>query len=582
MDAIIGPLIKEYPDQHVQGNFGIAVAPLRQALLGDARPIVLFLAAAVGLLLLIACANVANLLLARGETRRRELAVRTALGATRGRLARQLLTESCLLSIAGAAAGLFVAFLLQRLVITIDPFTLPRLDHVRLSPSVLGFAAAIGCATGILFGLVPAFQVSRTGASEGLKDGARGGTEGARAAARRALVVCQVSIAIVLIVAAGLLTKSFARVVGTPSGLDPDGVLTLRLSVPASRYPGLAEVTSFFDRALDRVRSLPGVSVAGAASGLPLSIGSGDWSFDIEGRPRVNGRRPGAADWYVVTPGYFEALGITVVRGRLPAESDTEGAPPVVFINETTARTLFPDDQAIGKRVRFGGSTFEQQPWRTIAGIVGDVRTHGLDQPLRTEVFFPHRQFLHFSPGAQARAMTLAIKTPGAAPTSLTSAVRAELRGIDPEVAAADVRDMASVVSGSVADRRLQMVLVGAFGVLALVLAAVGLYGVMAFHVVQRTREMGVRLALGASRADVLRLVVSQGMRLVLIGLGIGTSAAFVLTRPMADLLYDVSPQDAAVFGLAPLLLAAVGLLACYIPARRATRVDPVVALRAE
>ena len=582
MDAIIGPLIKEYPDQHVQGNFGIAVAPLRQALLGDARPIVLVLAAAVGLLLLIACANVANLLLARGETRRRELAVRTALGASRGRLARQLLTESCVLSIAGAAAGLFVAFLLQRLVITIDPSTLPRLDHVRLSLPVLGFAAAIGCATGILFGLVPAFQVSRTGANEGLKDGARGGTEGARAAARRALVVCQVSIAIVLIVAAGLLTKSFARVVGTPSGLDPDGVLTLRVSVPASRYPGLAEVTSFFDRALDRVRSLPGVSVAGAASGLPLSIGSGDWSFDIEGRPKINGRRPGAADWYVVTPGYFEALGINVVRGRLPAESDTEGAPPVVFINETTARTLFPDDEAIGKRVRFGGSTFDQQPWRTIAGIVSDVRTRGLDQPVRTEVFFPHRQFLHFSPGAQARAMTLAIKTPGAAPTSLASAVRAELRGIDPEVAAADVRDMASVVSGSVADRRLQMVLVGAFGALALVLAAVGLYGVMAFHVVQRTREMGVRLALGASRADVLRLVVSQGMRLVLIGLGIGTCAAFVLTRPMADLLYDVSPQDAAVFGLAPLLLAAVGLLACYIPARRATRVDPVVALRAE
>ncbi len=582
MDAVIVPLIREYPDQHNQGNFGIAIAPLRQSLLGDARPIVLFLAAAVGLLLLIACANGANLLLARGESRRRELAVRTALGASRGRIARQLLTESCMLSVAGAAAGLFVAYLLQRLVIAIDPSTLPRLDHVQLSVPVLAFAAAVGCVTGILFGLVPAFQVSRAGANEGLKDGARGGTEGARAAARRALVVCQVSIAVVLIVAAGLLIKSFARVVGTPAGVDPENVLTLRVSVPAARYPGRTEVTAFFDRALDRMRSLPGVRGAGAASGLPLSIASGDWSFDIEGRPRVNGRRPGAADWYVVTPGYFEALGISLVRGRLPAASDTEDAPQVVFINETTARALFPNDDPIGKRVRFGGATYEQQPWRTIAGVVGDVRTFGLDQPLRTEVFFPHRQFLHFSRGAQARAMTLAIKTAGGEPTSLTSAVRAELRAIDPEVAAADVRDMTSVVAGSVADRRMQMVLVGAFGALALVLAAVGLYGVMAFHVVQRTREMGVRLALGASRATVLRLVVFQGMRLVLIGLAVGTASAFVLTRPMTDLLHEVSPRDAVVFSLAPLLLAAVGLLACYIPARRATNVDPVVALRSE
>jgi putative ABC transport system permease protein len=428
---------------------------------------------------------------------------------------------------------------------------------------------------------MPAYQVSRTGAGESLKDGARGGTEG-RSAARRALVVCQVAIAVVLIVAAGLLAKSFARVVGTPSGLDPGGVLTLRVSVPASRYPGRQEVSGFFDRALERIRSLPGVRVAGAGSGLPLSVASGDWGFDIEGRPKVNGRRPGAADWFVVTPGYFEALGIAPVRGRLPAASDTEDAPPVVFINETTARTLFPDADPLGKRVRFGGSTYEQQPWRTIAGVVGDVRTRGLDQPLRTEVFFPHRQFLHFSPGAQARAMTITIKTSGAAPTSLTSAVRAELRGIDAEVAAADVRDMDTVVSGSVADRRMQMVLVAAFGGLALALAAVGLYGVMAFHVVQRTREMGVRLALGASRADVLGLVVGQGMRLVAVGLALGTVAAFAATRPMADLLHDVSPRDTAVFALAPILLAAVGLLACYIPARRATRVDPVVALRSE
>jgi putative ABC transport system permease protein len=582
MGSVIASLIREYPDQHVQGNFGVAINPLRQDLLGEARPVVLFLAAAVGLVLLIACANVANLLLARGEARRRELAVRTALGASRWRIARQLLTESCVLSLAGAAAGLLVAFWLQRLVTAVDPSTLPRLDHLRLSVPALVFAAALGCITGLLFGLAPAFQISKAGTAGSLKDGARGGTEGARATARRALVVCQVSIAVVLVVAGGLLTKSFARVVATPAGIDPGGVLTLRVSAPQSRYPGRAEVTAFFDRVLERVRALPGVGQAGAASGLPLSVASGDWSFDIEGRPRINGRRPGAADWYVVTPGYFETLGIEVVRGRLPSASDTEDATPVVFINETTARTLFQGDDPIGRRIRFGGSTYEQQPWRTIAGVVRDVRTHGLDQPLRTEVFFPHRQFLHFARGAQARAMSLVIKTPSSDPLLLASAIRAELRGIDPQVAAADVRDMEAVVSGSVASRRLYMILVGSFGTLALALAAIGLYGVMAFHVVQRTREMGVRLALGASRTDVLALVVFQGMRLVLIGLAAGTIAALGLTGPMRSLLHEVSPRDAAVFAAGALMLAGVGLLACYIPARRATHVDPVVALRAE
>ena len=580
MDAIIAGLKQEYPSQHNQGNFGITLRPLREDLLGDARPVALMLTSGVGLVLLLACANVANLLLARGEARRRELALRSALGASRWRVARQLLTESCTLAVVAAAAGLLLAVWLQRAIVALDPGALPRLDQARLSMPVLGFTAALACVTGVLFGLVPAFQV-RSASADDLKDGSRGGTEGRRVAARRALVVAQVAIAAILLIGGGLLARSFAQVMREPAGVRPDGVLTMRLALPAQRYPGRAEVAGFFDRALEAIRALPGVSAAGAASGLPLAVASGDWSFDIEGRGRVDGRRPGAADWYVVTPGYLETLGIASVDGRLPVGSDTETAPPVVFINETAARTIFPAGDALGKRIRFGGATSEEQPWRTIAGILRDVRTRGLDQAPRPEVFFPHRQFLHFVRGGQARAMTFAIRTSGD-PLRMAQPVRAELRRLDPEIAAADVRDMSTVIARSVSDRRMHMLLVGSFGLLALVLAAVGLYGVMAFHVTQRTREMGVRVALGASRRDVLGLVVGQGMRLVLIGLVLGVAAAWALGGSLAALLYEVSPLDAVTFVAAPLLLACVGLLACYVPARRAMRVDPVVALRAE
>jgi putative ABC transport system permease protein len=579
MNGIIASLIREYPGEHVQGNFGIVLTPLRQDLLGDARPVVVILACAVGLVLLIACANVANLLLARGESRRRELAVRTALGASRWRIVRQLLTESCVLSLSAAALGVALAVWLQRAVFAIDPAALPRLDQVRLSVPVLAFAAAIGVLTGVLFGTVPALQVSG-GAGGALNDGARGGTE-RRTLARRVLVVAQVALASVLLIAGGLLARSFVRVAGVPAGIDPERVLTLRVSLPAARYPGRAEIAGFFDGALDRLRTLPSVEAAGAASGLPLAVASGDWNFDIEGRPRVNGRRPGAADWYVVTPGYFEALGIAGVAGRLPSATDTEDAPHVVFVNETTATTLFPAGNAIGARIRFGGATADEQPWRTIAGIVRDVRTRGLDQQPRPEVFFPHRQFLHFVRGGQARAMSFAIKSAGD-PAALAAPIRAELRRLDAEVAAADVSDMRDVIAGSVAERRAHMVLVGSFGALALLLAGVGLYGVIAFHVVQRTREMGVRIALGATRGRVLALVLGQGMRLVAVGLALGVLVALLATQPLSTLLFQVSTTDVATFVAAPAILAAVALLACYVPARRATRVDPVVALRAE
>jgi putative ABC transport system permease protein len=586
MDAIIARLIQQYPDDHDQGNFGIVVGPLREDLLGDSRPLLLILAGAVGLVLLLACANVANLLLARGESRRRELAVRTALGASRFRVIRQLLTESFVLSLGGAAAGLVVAYWCQRLILAVGGSSLPRIDTVSLDGPVLAFAGALAMVTSMLFGLVPALQVSYGGprgvdrVNDALKDGARG-TDAGRTRIRRALLVCQVTFAMVLLVGSGLLVKGFVRLTATPSGLDPDGVLTTRLSLPAARYPGRSEVASFYRRLLERVRTIPGVRIAGAASGLPLAVGSGDWSFDIEGRPRNGSRYPGAADWFVVTPGYFESLRIPLRRGRLPLSSDSESAPEVIFINETTARTLFPDRDPVGRRIRLSRTTGPEQPWRTIAGVVGDVRHRGLDSPARPEMFIPYEQFLHFSAAAQARAMSLVVRTEGE-PLALVGAVRAELRALDREVPAAAVRSMESVVSESVADRRLNAILIGAFGLISLALAAVGLYGVMAFHVAQRTREMGVRIAIGASRASVLALVVGEGVRVVCAGAALGFVASLLLTGWMSALLYDVEPRDLSMFALACAVLVITGTLASYLPARRATRIDPVRALRAD
>jgi putative ABC transport system permease protein len=431
----------------------------------------------------------------------------------------------------------------------------------------------------VLFGLVPALHVSRDDSGEGLKGGGRGGTE--RSRLRHALVVSQAAVAIVLLVAAGLLVKSFARLTSVPAGFDGDGVLTTRVSLPAARYPDRDAITGFYSALLARVRSLPGVRVAGAATGLPLAVSSGDWSFEIEGRPNVGGRYPGAADWFVVTPGYFEALSIPLRRGRLPAESDTPQAPHVIFINETTARTLFAQEDPIGRRIRLTRTTGAEQPWRTIAGIVGDVRHQALETPPVPEMYIPHEQFLHFSAGAYARAMSLVIKTEPD-PATLVSGVRGALGAVDPEIPAAQIRDMSTVISQSVADRRLNVLLIGSFGMLALVLAAVGLYGVTAYTVTERTREMGVRIAMGATRRAVLTLVVGHALRLVAGGVAIGVAVSLVVANSLVRLLFDVGPRDASVYALATAVLLGAGALASYLPACRATRVDPVIALKSE
>ena len=577
MDAIVAQLVRQYPDQHNQGHFGTVVSPLREELLGESRPVLLVLAVAVAVVLLLACANVANLMLARGETRRRELAVRTALGASRFRMARQLLTEALLLAVTATLIGLAVARSALEVVIAIGPDALPRISQVSINPIVLSFAGGLALLTTVLFAVLPSLQLSRTQAGETLREGGRGSSS--RVGVRRALVVCQVSLAVVLLVAAGLLLKSFSRVMSVPGGFDADGVLTARVAAPSTRYPGLAEVSGFFTRLNEQLAAAPGVIGVGASSGLPLAVSSGDWSFDIEGRSRVNGRRPGAADWYVVTPGYFEALRIGVVRGRTPAPSDTSSSTPVIFINETAARGIFPGEDPVGKHVMLSRSRGFEQPWRTIAGVVADVRQRGLDRPSRPEMYIPHTQFLHFSPGQQARSMSVVMRSELPA-DRLVSSVRGELRRLDPEIPLADARPMTDVLALSVADRKLNVLLLSAFAVVAIVLAAVGTYGVMAYDVLQRRREIGIRVALGASRRSVLGLVLAQGLTLVAIGAAIGLTASALVTRSMAKMLFEVGPRDLPVFASVAILLAATGILATYVPAWRATRVDPLVALR--
>jgi putative ABC transport system permease protein len=576
MNAVLAPLMREYPSQYNQGEFGIVVRSLRDDRLGPARPLLLILMAAVGLVLLLACANVTNLLLARSESRRHELVVRGALGASRGRIARQLVTEAMLLSGSGAAAGLLVAWLCQRFVLTIGRAAFPRLEDVALGWQVLGFASLLALTAGAIFGVVPALQMARTTTIH-----VREATDAIRTKVRSALIVTQVAGALTLLVAAGLVTTSFVRLLSTPAGFNAERVLTMRVSLPPARYTDRPSVAGFFNRLIDRVRALPGVENAGASNGLPLAIGRGDWSFDIEGRPRMNGRRPGAADAFAITPGYFESLRIPLRRGRMPAASDTESAPAVVFINETAARAIFPDVDPIGQRIQPARSTGPAQPWRTIAGVVGDVHHRGLDGPVRPEMYIPHEQFIFFVAGEPSRAMSLVIKST-TEPSALVGAVRNVLRTLDPQIPAADMREMEEVVSASVSDRRLNVALIGAFGVLALALAAIGLYGVMAYTVTKRTRELGIRMAIGASRARVMSLIAGQAGRLVGIGLAIGLAASTLLTGLLDRLLYGVPPRDPATFALATGTLIGVAALACAVPVWRATRVDPNVALRAE
>jgi predicted permease len=575
LEAIARQLGEEYPISNA--GFGARADSLHDRIIGPVRPSLLLLLGAVGFVLLIACANVANLLLARASARRREMAVRAALGAGRARLVRQLLTESLLLAAAGGAAGLAVAAWCLEAIRRLGPAEVPRLAEAGIDPGVLLFTGAASVATGILFGLAPALAGGRADLGLALREGDRAGERRSGKRLRAALVVAEVALSVVLLAGAGLMLRTLWVLVSTDPGFAPRGVLTATFFLPASRYDGAAQRAAFAERAVARLQALPGVEVAGATSHLPLAGGQLTYGFAIEGKPApAAAGDPTAipeADFRAVTPDYLRALRIPLRAGRGIAPADAAGAPPIALINEAAARTYWPGEDPLGHRIQIarGRGT---PPWREIVGIVGDLRHEGLQVPPRPEVYVPLAQ-------DPLPYFAVALRTAGD-PAALAVPLREAMREIDADQPVSRLRPMAELVAAATSGTRFQGALLGAFAAVALALAAVGIYGVMAHAVAHRTREIGVRMALGAARSDIMRLVVGQGMRLAAAGIALGIGGALALTRLLSAQLFGVAPSDPATFACVTLALGAVALAACWLPARRATRVEPMAALRAE
>ena len=566
--------VRARPDGSL-GTLARRVIPAQEFVTGQVRGSLLILFGSVAFVLLIACANVANLQLARADVRRREVAVRTALGAGRGQIVSQLLTESVLLSLAGAAAGLAVAWAGLQIVVTLRPANLPRLDETTLDGSVLVFTAVLAIVTGILFGLLPALQLSRPDVTGVLKDGGRSGTAGrSRQFARRALVVLQLASSVVLALAAGLLIRSLVELNRIDLGFNPANVLTAQLQVPATTYPQMPDVVRFYRQTRERVSQIPGVRAVGAVRVLPLAREIGDWSIKIEGRPYVPEENPNG-DYQAVTPGYFEAMGLKLVRGRFLTDADSEDSMPAVVINDTMAARYWPNEDAIGRQFMMGT---DDKPWLTIVGIVGTVRHNAVVEEPRNEMYIAHAQLPAHIRSAP-RGMTLVVKTDGN-PIALAGQVRDAVRSIDRNLPVSDIRTMEEVTASALSQPRFITFLLALFAATALTLAAIGIYGTISLLVAERTQEMGIRLALGANPPAILKLVLGQGMLLTAIGLGIGLAGAAILTRTLSGLIYGVGTLDPLTFVAVPALLCLVALAACMIPARRAASVDPITTLR--
>jgi putative ABC transport system permease protein len=575
ISAIAARLSRDHPEHNA--NRGARVVSLHEDLAGPVRPALFILLGAVLALLLISCANIGNLLLARATSREREVAIRTALGASRGRITRQFLIESLLLSLTGGALGLALAAWGRQAFTAFGPAFLPAGQGFALDARVLGFTAAISILGSLLFGTAPALQAVRVSLGRVLKEGSRGAGDGPnRGRLRALLVIAEIAMTLVLVVAAALLIRSVARLAAVDPGFDPSGRLTLKVWLPASRYPEGVAQTAFYDRVLAKVGALPGVTAAGMVSTLPLAdfdrVG-----LDAEGIAVPAGQEP-EVDRYIVTPGYFAAMGIPMVEGR--RFDDGDGATvattaPVVLVNETTARRIWPDGRALGRRVRLPAFPDEPRPWRTVVGIVKDVKQYGLDRESTPQLYLPQAQ-------VPTGFMTLVVHAGGGDPLALAGPVRGAIRSLDPDQAVFDVQSMEDVLAGSIALRRFSMFLLECFAGLALVLAAVGIYGVIAYSVSRRTRELGVRMVLGAQRSDVLLLILGKGLVLVGWGLGIGLAMALGATRLLSALLYEVSPTDPLTFTTITIALATVALAACYLPAARVLELDPLDALRCE
>jgi putative ABC transport system permease protein len=561
-----------------QMQFDVVVVPLREEVVGGIRRAIWLLFGAVGFLLLIACANVANLLLARAEARQREMAVRSALGAGRLRVARQLLTESLLLASISAAAGLVMAWVGVRLLAWWNPASIPRVAGATLDGRVLLFTALIALGTTLVFGLAPLVRLLRADLTDAMKEGSANSTvSGAHQRFRNALVVVELALAVVLLVGAGLMLRTLWSLQHIDLGFNPSGVLTMRISLPEASYRQPEQVVDFYSRLVARVRELPGVTAAGAARALPLGSTIGDFSVVIDGYVPSPGTQA-KGDWQIVSPGYLEAMGEQVLRGRTIADGDNADGRLVALVNEEMVRRYWAGRDPVGGRLRIG--LRPDRPWITIVGVVKDVRHNGVAGVVKEKFYVPHAQW-HKSVGNPIRAMTLVVKT-ATAPSTLTSAVRGAIRQLDPNLPVAEVRPMTEVVGAALSTPRFTSVLLSMFAILALTLSAVGIYGVLSYVVSRRTREIGIRVAVGADRGIVLRMVLASGLGLAMIGVTTGLVAALALTRLLSGLLHGVTPEDPATFAGVAVALVGVALAASLAPAWRATRVDPVVALKSE
>ncbi|MGD0226740.1 MAG: ABC transporter permease [Terriglobia bacterium] len=573
LSAIARDIQRQFPDSNLSSAFTV---PLKTRVVGEVRTPLLILLGAVGLVLLIATVNVANLEIAQSAARHREMAIRAALGAGRGRIALQVLTESVLLAGLGGVLGLFLAYLGVHALLALAPGGMPRMKEVGVDGQVLAFTAVVSLLCGVLFGLAPSLHgFGRL--DESLRGGAQSLAEqrGGRGL-RTALVAVEVSLSLVLLIGAGLLLRSFERLSSTSPGFNPQPLLSAMISLPQARYPDERHIVSFYDQLLDRVQNLPGVASAGITMSLPPDLLNMRNPFWVPSQPIVPGKSLPMAVEMSVSPTYFHTLGVSLLRGRFFEDSDRGRSNPILIINDAMARRYFPGQDPVGQRIKTGDLN-PNSPWETIVGVVTDVKYSGLDGAPEPSLYVPY--FQTYWPDF-SREMFLVVRA-ASDPKAVAGSLRTIVQGLDRDMPF-ELRSMNDLLADSVAQPRFRTLLLGIFAAMALILAAVGIFGVMAYVVSRRTQEIGVRMALGASRCGVLQIVVGEGLRVVLIGIGIGLVEAFALTRLMKTLLFDVQPFDPVTFVGVPLLVILVALLACYIPARRATKVDPMVALRYE
>ena len=570
-NLIADRLAQQYP--RTNQGWRIAMQPLHEEIVGRVQTTLLVLFGAVFFVLLIVCVNVANLLLARATVREREVAVRAALGAGRWRIVRQLLTESVLLAVLGGAAGILLAKWLIAALGVLGREQLPRLQAVSLDGRILLFTLALTLLTGVLFGLAPALQAGQLNLNEVLKEGGRsGGTSRRQRRLRDALVISEVALALVLLVGAGLLMRSFWKLQQTNPGFNPEGVLTASLTLPGARYGDVSKVAAFQQQLLERLTALPGVQAIGLTSDLPWTGYDENAGFTIEGKTFPPNQEPSARYHYASTD-YFRTIGVPLIAGRFFSAEDHPGTPNVVLINRSMAERYWPGESAVGKRFTFASQP-QEKDWNTVAGVVGDVKDFPYSPAAEPAFYWPMTQ-------EPTREMILAVRA-NADPSQLVEAVRGEVRAIDKDLPLAEVKTLETIAATAVAGQRFTLWLVGLFALTALLLSAIGIYSVLSYLVAQRTHEIGVRMALGAKRRDVLRLLIGQGMSLAFLGVTLGLVASFGLTRLLKNLLFNVSATDPLTFAAIVLLLTTVALLACFIPAWRATKVDPLVALRYE